>query len=310
MRLARSCDVSIVIPTLNEAPNLPQLLARIDSAMKGRTYEVILVDDNSTDNTEAVCRALSGNYPLRLLVRQFPFAGLSGAVLRGMNSARGETFVVMDADLQHPPEKIPDLLAALRDGAEFALGSRYVPGGSTERNWGAWRIANSNFATFLAKPFAGKVRDPMSGFFAMRADTFERGTNLNPIGYKIALELICKCGIHNIQEVPIPFGVRAAGDSKLTWKQRRKFIQHLGRLYAFTFPRTAMIVKWIAACGGGALFAAATNAAMIPVIAPLAGIAVAYATRATRPVAVPFGRRTLDREVDLRPLNSPTNVAA
>src|SRR5688500_11821476 len=120
-------EVSVIVPTLNEAKNLPELLRRIDAAMAGRAYEVIVVDDASTDETPAVCTELQRQYPLRLRVRPQPHGGLAGAVLEGFALARGDVFVTMDADLQHPPAKIPELLAALAgtgDGSaapDFAL---------------------------------------------------------------------------------------------------------------------------------------------------------------------------------------------
>src|SRR4051795_4238113 len=147
-----SPDISILVPTLNEAANLPELLRRTDAALSGRAYEVIVIDDQSTDDTPAVVADLATRYPVRLHVRPTAHGGLSGAVLHGMRLARGRVFVVMDADLQHPPEKLPELIAAVdRDGhgnddggggapgasgvADFALGSRYVPGGSTAETW-------------------------------------------------------------------------------------------------------------------------------------------------------------------------------
>src|SRR5438105_728710 len=130
-------EVSIIVPALNEGENLPLLLPRVQEAMTGRPYELIVVDDQSRDNTPAVCAELGKKYPLRLMVRENPTAGLSGAVLAGMKEARGTYLVVMDADLQHPPEKLPQLLGPLeRDEADFVLGSRNVPGGQTDEQWG------------------------------------------------------------------------------------------------------------------------------------------------------------------------------
>ena len=309
LRIAQEMDVSIIIPTLNEAANLPPLLSRIDKAMVGRTYEVIIVDDNSQDDTQAVCTHLAASYPLRLIVRKLPLGGLSGAVLRGMKKARGTELVVMDADLQHPPESIPALLTALKAGARFALGSRYIRGGKTGAGWGKWRRLNSGVATLLAKPFTGHICDPMSGFFALSAETFRRAVKLNPVGYKIALELLCKCGIPCVFEVPISFGCRAAGESKLTWRQRVKFVQHLGRLYAFKFPRVAFVMKCTAAALISAAFATATNPRMLPLIGVWAVVATAYATRANRPQPKPIGWGE-DREMDLRPKIAAAGLAA
>jgi dolichol-phosphate mannosyltransferase len=259
-------DVSVVVPAMNEAKNLPELARRVHAAMAGRAYELIVVDDGSRDGTPAVCADLARAYPLTLVVREKPEDGLSGAVLRGFAAARGQTLAVMDADLQHPPEKLPELLAAVEGGpagepgpgggpegagppprAEFAIGSRYVAGGSTAEQWGPFRRLNSWIATVLARPFAGRTADPMSGFFALRRTTFERGDRLTPLGYKIGLELMCKCRVEGVAEVPIHFDARAQGESKLTLAQQFKYLEHLSRLYDFCYPRLSPIVKFLIA---------------------------------------------------------------
>jgi dolichol-phosphate mannosyltransferase len=244
-------DVSIIVPAWYEAENLPELARRTALAMVQRSWEMVIVDDGSKDPTVEVCADLAGTYPLRLIRRENPEHGLSGAVLHGIANSRGKTIVVMDADLQHPPERIPALLDDLDDGAEFALGSRYVAGGSTDGQWTLFRRINSEVATLLARPFAGNVRDPMSGFFALRRSTFDRAERLTPLGYKIALELICKCRVQQVSEVPIHFGMRVKGESKLTLKQQFKYLEHLSRLYDFTFPRASPIAKFAVIAGIG-----------------------------------------------------------
>lgn len=251
-------DISIIVPSLNEAENLPALAERIDAALVGRSYEILIVDDASIDDTRAVCSRLSERYPLRLHVRGEPVGGLSGAVLLGLQNARGQYLVVMDADLQHPPERIPDLLLPLESGqADFVLGSRYVPGGSTDGQWGPMRRINSRVATLLARPFAGGARDPMSGFFALPRRTFQKAEQLDPIGYKIALELMCKCRVRRVAEVPIHFALRGAGTSKLTMGQQLRYLDHLRRLWGFCFPRSSAAIKFVAAEIGALLFALA-----------------------------------------------------
>lgn len=240
-------QISLVIPALNEAPNLPPLLEQIAAALAGREggYEVIIVDDNSRDNTKDVAADLATRYPLRLIVRERPTNGLSGAVLDGIAEARGEYLLVMDADLQHPPAKIPGLLAPLERGeADFVVGSRYVPGGSTGERWGVFRKINSRVATMLARPFAGNTTDPMSGFFALKRSTYARAQRLTPLGYKIALELMCKSRVENVKEIPIHFAERTRGESKLTLKEQFRYLEHLSRLYDFTFPRASPISKF------------------------------------------------------------------
>ena len=270
-------EICIIVPALNEAPNLTALAERIDAAMAGKSYELLIIDDNSPDNTRQVCAELATAYPLRLIVREHPTNGLSGAVLHGIAQSRGQRIVVMDADLQHPPEKIPELLAALNGGADFALGSRYIPGGSTGGKWGVFRKINSWAATVLARPFAGKVNDPMSGFFALDRSTFDRAERLTPLGYKIALELMCKCRVKDVREVPIHFAERVAGESKLSLKQQFRYLEHLSRLYDFTFPRLSPMVKFVIATAvawvlGMALFVSLMHAGL----AGSAAVTIAY----------------------------------
>ncbi len=284
-RAATPPRVSIIVPTLDEAANLPELFRRIDVAMAGEAYEVVVIDDRSTDGTAATCEHWAATYPVRLHVRAAAEGGLSGAVIRGLHLARGEVLVVMDADLQHPPERLPALFGPLLAGeADFTLGSRHVDGGSTAERWGLFRRINSKVATLLARPFAGATRDPMSGFFALRRETFARARHLTPLGYKVGLELMCKCRVRLVREVPIYFGTRAGGASKLTIAQQFKYLEHLSRLYDFCYPRLSPAVKFlvVAACGGFvalAAFGLLLHAGLSPfAAAPLAYPAAALVT--------------------------------
>jgi dolichol-phosphate mannosyltransferase len=241
-------EISVIVPTINEAENLPVLLPAIDAALAGRSYEVIIVDDDSRDNTESVCRELATKYPLKLLTRRNPTDGLGGAVLLGMSKATGEYLAVMDADLQHPPDRLAALIEPLKTGqADFVLGSRNVAGGGTAEGWTFYRRINSGVATLLARPFAGGVTDPMSGFFALRRESYAAADALTPLGYKIGLELMCKCRVKRVVEIPIHFGLRARGQSKLSIKQQFRYLQHLGRLYDFKYPWAALPIKILSA---------------------------------------------------------------
>jgi dolichol-phosphate mannosyltransferase len=226
-------DVSLIVPTFREVENLPHLAAAIHSSLsaRGLFHEIIIVDDNSRDGTEEVCGKLASQFPLRLITRRDE-RGLSSAVVRGMNEATGKTLVVMDADLSHPASAIPSLVGALDNGADFVIGSRYVPGGTTEEGWGFYRWLNSKVATLMAWPLAS-VSDPMAGFFALRRDTFLSASRLDPIGYKIGLELLVKCRCARVAEVPIHFANRLHGSSKLNLREQLNYLRHLGRLYSF-----------------------------------------------------------------------------
>jgi dolichol-phosphate mannosyltransferase len=227
-------DVSVIVPTLCEADNLPILVPRIAAALAaaGLSGEIIIVDDDSPDGTEAACNELAQRFPVRLLVRKGE-RGLAGAVLHGMRHAFGAVLVVMDADLSHPPEAIPALVDALGCGAaDFAIGSRYIRGGRTDAGWGVFRRLMSRVATTLARPLA-RARDPLAGFFAIRRATVARCSPLDPVGFKIGLELMVKCGCRQIKEIPITFHDRHKGTSKLTVREQVNYLRHLARLYAY-----------------------------------------------------------------------------
>lgn len=231
-----SARVSIVVPTFREAKNVPELLRRIDSALRkdNLSYEVIIVDDDSDDGIQTVCEELKPRFPVRLIIRTQE-RGLSSAVVTGLKAATGRCLVVMDADLSHPPESLPGLLAALENPAvDFVIGSRYAKGGTTEEGWGLFRYLNSKLATLLAMPLTS-VHDPMAGFFALRRETFESADQLNAIGYKIGLELLVKCRCRCVVEVPIHFANRKFGESKLSIREQLNYLRHLCRLYAYRF---------------------------------------------------------------------------
>jgi len=225
--------VAVIVPAFREAENLPELIQRLDAlrvAPHCLNLELIIVNDESGDNSESVIAG--ANQPWARIVTRTTERGLSSAVIHGLRLARHPYFVVMDADLSHPPEAIPLLIAALEGGAEFAVGSRYVPGGSTDDQWTLFRAMNSRVATALARPLTN-LKDPMSGFFALRRETFEKAAPLNPVGYKIGLELLVKCRCKQVREVPIHFASRKRGESKLTFKEQVRYLRHLWRLMMF-----------------------------------------------------------------------------
>lgn len=243
--------VSVIIPTFREAENLPVLVPRLAAALQQAelTFEIVIVDDNSPDATAQVCAELATQYPVRLEVRATE-RGLSSAVLHGMNVARGDVLVCLDADLSHPPEKVPELVKTLRDGADIVIGSRYVRGGTTAEGWGLFRRLNSKAATLMAWPLTA-TSDPMAGFFAIGRDTFEAAQNLDPIGYKIALELLVKCRCTDVREVPIHFENRLHGASKLSFKEQVNYLRHLKRLYEFKYGAMARLAQFLLVGGTG-----------------------------------------------------------
>jgi dolichol-phosphate mannosyltransferase len=227
---------SIVVPTFREGPNLEPLIERTFAATSsaGIGAEMIIVDDNSQDETEEVVGALASRHPVRLIVRRDE-RGLSSAVLAGFREARFDVLVVMDADLQHPPELVPVLIDRLaQPGCDFATGTRYAAGAEIAENWPWLRRLNSRLAILLARPLT-PLSDPMSGFFALRRETWMAADRLDPIGYKIGLELYVKGRCRRPAEVPIRFGVRAHGTSKTSIAERIRYLRHLRRLYVYRF---------------------------------------------------------------------------
>jgi dolichol-phosphate mannosyltransferase len=243
-------SLSIIVPTYKEAESLPLLLDRIDELRKGQRLdlELIIMDDNSNDGTTELIasRALSW---VRLVVRTSN-RGLSPSVVDGLKLAKNDVLVVMDADLSHPPEKIPEMVEALAKGSEFVVGSRYVPGASTDEAWGVFRWLNSKVATLLARPFT-RLADPMSGFFALRRSLFAQADPLNPIGYKIGLELLVKARVTRTQEIPIHFAQRQKGESKLSFKEQLRYIQHLRRLFTHCYPHWSSFFQFIVVGASG-----------------------------------------------------------
>lgn len=243
-------NLSIVIPTFREADNVPLILNRIDEVRRthGLTLEVLFMDDDSRDGSvEAVER--SGFDWARIIVRTQD-RGLSPAVLDGFRAAQYPILICMDCDLSHPPETIPQMVTALNAGKQFVIGSRYVDGGSVDDGWGPFRWLNSFVATTLARPLTS-VKDPLSGFFALRKKDFDKAEDLNPVGYKIGLELIVKCGFDDIGEVPIRFKDRVHGISKLTLKEQLKYIQHLRRLYIYKFGDPMHLLQFMTVGASG-----------------------------------------------------------
>ena len=224
-----------MVPTLREAPNLEPLAERVAGALAGRglAWELLLVDDDSDDDTLDVAGRLARRLPLRIEVRRGKRPDLSQAVLQGIAHARYDRVVVMDADLSHPPERIPDLLAGLDAGCDMVVGTRYAAGASTAGDWGLARVLNSRLATLLAAPLTA-CSDPMAGFFAVDRRALPDRAALRPVGYKIGLELMVR-GRLRVGEVPIAFDDRRRGKSKLGWRQRLDYLRHLGRLYLHVF---------------------------------------------------------------------------
>ncbi|HEV2450015.1 MAG TPA: polyprenol monophosphomannose synthase [Thermoplasmata archaeon] len=227
-------ELTVLLPTYNERGSLELLHVRLEQAASAWSSEILVVDDESPDGTGAWVRARAAEGRWRLLERHGR-RGLASAVIEGFAEARGEIVVVMDADGSHPPERLAGLVEPIRSGqAEMTLGSRHVAGGSDAGLRGVRRLISWG-ATTLARPLA-HVRDPMSGFFAVDRRILGRAA-LAPIGYKIALEVLVKCGPKPVLEVPFSFAPRLAGESKLGGGEMVRYLRHLGRLYRWRLSR-------------------------------------------------------------------------
>lgn len=257
-------QVSVVVPTYNETLNLRPLTERLFKATRAAALDVDLLfaDDESVGSVEsaAIVAALRGEgYAVRLETRpRSAGRGLSSAVLLGFSRAAHDVCVCMDADLQHEPEAVPAVCAPVLDGAaDFAIGSRNTGDGGIGFEWSLLRRLISKGATLLAYPLTAST-DPMSGFFCVRKQTLARG-DPNPIGFKIALEIMVRCGCSAVVDVPITFRERTAGESKLSPKQNVEYLQQLASLYAFAYRKTL-----VALAVAGAALVVALHRALFP----------------------------------------------
>jgi len=247
--------LSIVVPTYKEAGNLPALVRAVNETLcdKGVDFEIIIADDNSPDDTLAVINALRTSMSsLKLIQPKGRERDLSLSVIDGISAAEFDVVLVMDADLSHPPARIIEMLSLLKENpGSFVIGSRYVKGGSFDRDWSLWRFLNSYFATALAQPLV-QCSDPMSGFFMFEKSRVDM-TSLRPIGYKIGLELMVRGSFDMIQEVAIDFQDRTIGESKMNLSQQFRYLRHLRRLYLHRFKGWAEFFHYGAVGASGFL---------------------------------------------------------
>jgi dolichol-phosphate mannosyltransferase len=249
-----TCWVTVIVPTRNEAGNVAPLLERLRPALHGVDAEVLFVDDSDDTTAEVVRReAKPSGLSVRLLHREpgDRCGGLGGAVLAGLRASNGRWVVVMDGDLQHPPETVPLLLKAGAD-ADVVVASRHVGGGSSDGLVGWSRLLISGGATSLAKLAFPRclhgTTDPMSGFFAVRRDAMDWEA-LRPDGFKILLEVLVRSGPLRVAEVGFSFAERLSGDSKASLREGMRFLRSLIRLRASTKRARALAFAAVGASG-------------------------------------------------------------
>lgn len=211
-------DVAVVVPTLNEAANVEKLIAKLSVVLAGRGWEVLFVDDNSADGTSELVRRIARESRHVRIVQRVGRRGLSSAVVEGILATAAPIVAVMDGDLQHSEETLPRLIDAIADGAaDIAVGTRYVAGGGIG-DWDRDRARMSRLATRAGQIALGTdVSDPMSGFFAVRRDAFERALpRLSAVGFKVLLDILASSPVPlKVAEIPYQFRTREAGESKL-----------------------------------------------------------------------------------------------
>lgn len=225
--------ISIILPTYNERENIKKIVNEIFSIVKNN-LEVIIVDDNSPDGTGVIAEELAKKYNIKVIHRPKRL-GLSPAVIEGFKVAKGSIIGVMDADLSHPSDLIPQMISLLKnDAADIIVGSRYSMGGSVE-TWSSSRKFISKGATFLAKCLVD-VQDPMSGFFFMKKAII-KNVSLNSKGYKILLEILVKGDYQKVIELPYTFRGRDIGKSKLNTKEYLKYLNDWVRLLYYKLTK-------------------------------------------------------------------------
>ena len=237
VRIDGSRTVSVIVPTRNEADNVLALTRRLAASMgdAGCTWELVFVDDSDDDTPDRIA-ALCREHRFVRLVHRVPArrqGGLSGAVVEGFAVAEGSVMVVMDGDLQHPPEIVPSLAwAVLSGGCSIAVGSRYVGGADLNGLAGPYRRMVSQISRMVVRsvfPRIREVRDPLSGLFAVDQKVIAH-TSLAPEGFKILLEVLMRGDWDRVREVSYVFAARQSGGSKAGWREGTQFLRHVLRL--------------------------------------------------------------------------------
>lgn len=238
--------ISIVVPTFNEKGNIAPLLKRIGDTLKEIDYEVIFVDDSNDETPKVIEEAAKTDKHVRLFHRENE-KGLATAVVKGFSLAEGDFVACMDADLQHPPEVLLDMYAAMLAHADMAIPSRLIPGGS-DGGLDIVRKIISGSARYLAKiilPCLRGISDPTSGLFMVKRELLQ-GADLNPIGWKIMVEVVSQCNVKKILETPYAFHDRESGESKISLKVSLQFVEQLFhlRLHGRNDGKNMKVARW------------------------------------------------------------------
>ena len=274
--------LSLIIPTFNERDNIRPLYERIRDALAGEEYEIIFVDDSLDETTAEIGRLAAEDPRVRLLHRRE--RGLSTAVITGFGAAQGDLVAVMDADLQHPPEILPQMLEAQRQRrADLVVPSRYIDGGNPGGLDGPLRRMLSLGGRALAHLLLRESRattDPMSGCFLATREAVLPLLGAKPKGFKILLELMVRGKVRRTVEVPYTFAERSANQSKLGWKTQVDYLRQLLDLVPVHPENTRFFL--FALVGGTGV---AVNAALFALLASDLLHGIVYAALLASPIA-------------------------
>jgi len=256
--------LTVISPTLNEAENVPRLVEQLEQALGDIDYEILIVDDDSPDQTWSIAQKISLTNPRVRVLRRTRNRGLGMAVIDGFSTAEGDALACIDADLQHDPSILPRMLKELLSGTDVVVGSRYIEGGSAGK-WNRLRRLESWFATKTAQFLLGiKLKDPMSGYFLVwRKDFSEVKDQLNGRGFKILLEILTRLHASSVKEIPYTFRPRTNGESKLTGKVVFLYAQQLWRLCSASRHLPVRFLKFAVVGGTGFLFNLAVMALLL-----------------------------------------------
>ncbi len=237
--------LSIVVPTYNEKGNVEKLVEKISEALQGIEHEIVFIDD-STDETPEILERLSQEHSNVRYEHRVGETGLATAVIRGFRIADGEFLACMDADLQHPPEILRPMYAVMLSGADFCIPSRFIEGGGDGGlNW--YRKFVSGTARWIGKvalPCLRKVSDPTSGLFMFRKECIDDAP-LNPVGWKIMVEVLAMADYKTIVEIPYTFQDRNSGESKLSSKATMEYLQQVAGLIVRARKRGGItLTRW------------------------------------------------------------------
>ncbi len=225
LQMTMKRELTVLIPTYNERENITLLIDDIKSSLNSINFEVIVIDDNSPDGTALAVKKLNEKYGNIKIIERPAKLGLSSALITGLEEVEAQIIAIMDADLQHSPELLPEMYGIIKDGKDIVIASRYEKGAKIEE-WSFWRKMISLSGIRLAHlllPQTSNVKDVLSGYFMLKKRIID-STELNTTGFKLLLEILAKEKYDSIVEIPYTFRIRKKGKSKLNFREIINYI--------------------------------------------------------------------------------------